>query len=100
MIKKKGNLVYSNIKMKTSKLIFDVDIRVIIKMIKKMGQAFLDILMEIGNKIYKFSYNGEYKNDLKEGKGVFEYLKDNLQIRYTGQFKNDKKEGKGIYVCY
>ena len=39
-------------------------------------------------------YEGEWKNDLFEGKGIM-YFKDN--DRYEGEFKNGKREGKGIY---
>ena len=36
-------------------------------------------------------YEGEMKNDKKDGKGIF-YLNDG--DRYEGEYKNDKKEGK------
>ena len=39
-------------------------------------------------------YEGETKNDLKEGKGILFYNNGN---RYEGEFKNDLIEGKGIY---
>ena len=39
-------------------------------------------------------YKGQWKNDLKEGKGIYYY---NNGDRYEGDWKNDLKEGKGIY---
>ena len=38
-------------------------------------------------------YEGDYKNDKREGKGIM-YWNDGA--RYEGDFKNDKREGKGI----
>ena len=38
-------------------------------------------------------YEGEWKNGLKEGKGIMYY---NDGRRYKGDWKNDLKEGKGI----
>ena len=39
-------------------------------------------------------YEGERKNDLKEGKGILYFPNGD---RYEGEFKNDKMDGKGIY---
>ena len=39
-------------------------------------------------------YKGQFKNDLKDGKGVYYYNDDN---RYEGEWKNDLKEGKGTF---
>ena len=39
-------------------------------------------------------YEGEWKNGLREGKGIY-YFNDG--DRYEGDFKNDKREGKGIF---
>ena len=39
-------------------------------------------------------YEGEYKNNSREGKGICYY---NNGDRYEGEFKNDISEGKGIY---
>ena len=39
-------------------------------------------------------YEGDYKNGVSEGKGIYYY---NDGDRYEGDFKNDKQEGKGIY---
>ena len=39
-------------------------------------------------------YIGEFKNGLREGKGIFYY---NDGARYEGDYRNDKREGKGIY---
>jgi antitoxin component YwqK of YwqJK toxin-antitoxin module len=38
-------------------------------------------------------YEGEFKNNKREGKGIFYY---NNGDRYEGDYKNDKREGKGI----
>ena len=40
-------------------------------------------------------YLGEFKNDLKHGKGIEFY--DNGNIKYDGDFVNDKKEGYGKF---
>ena len=43
-------------------------------------------------------YEGNQKNDLFEGKGIYYYNNGKWKgDRYEGDFKNDKKEGKGIY---
>ena len=39
-------------------------------------------------------YEGDWKNGLFEGKGIYYYINGD---RYEGDFKNDKREGKGIY---
>ena len=42
-------------------------------------------------------YDGEWKNDKQDGKGILYYHKDPFTgERYEGDFKNGKKEGKGI----
>ena len=38
-------------------------------------------------------YEGEWKNDDREGKGILNYKNGD---RYDGEWKNDKREGKGI----
>ena len=42
-------------------------------------------------------YIGDFKNGVKEGKGILYYDKDdeNERSKYEGDFKNDKQEGKG-----
>ena len=42
-------------------------------------------------------YIGEMKNNLKDGKGIFYFNKDDKfeRKKYEGDFKNDKREGKG-----
>ena len=51
-------------------------------------------------KIYKNGdkYIGEFKNNLRDGKGIYYYNKKNEyhRERYEGEWKNDKREGKGI----
>ena len=45
-------------------------------------------------KMYKDGkYEGEFKNNLRDGKGIMYYNNDN---KYEGEWKNDFKEGKGI----
>ena len=39
-------------------------------------------------------YEGDFKNDKREGKGIFYWINNN---RYEGECKNDKREGKGIF---
>ena len=61
------------------------------------------------NEIYKYSFDnfyningekyiGDFKNGLKDGKGIFYFNKDDKiqRMKYEGEFKNDKREGKGI----
>ena len=52
------------------------------------------------NKIYENGdkYIGEFINNLKNGKGILYYNKNNKfeRNRYEGDFKDDKLEGKGI----
>ena len=38
------------------------------------------------------TYEGEWKNDKKEGKGIYKYKNGDI---YEGYFKNDIKDGKG-----
>ena len=51
-------------------------------------------IYENGNK-----YIGEFINELKNGKGILYFNKNNENNgdRYEGDFKDDKKEGKGIF---
>ena len=39
-------------------------------------------------------YNGTWKNDKRDGKGIMEYSNGSI---YDGTWKNNLKEGKGIY---
>ena len=39
-------------------------------------------------------YDGKWKNDKKEGKGIFYYFNGD---KYDGEWKDDKKEGKGTF---
>ena len=41
-------------------------------------------------------YIGEWKNDLKDGKGIYYY---NNGDKYDGEYKTDLKDGKGIFYC-
>eukprot|EP00003_Mantamonas_plastica_P018366 TRINITY_DN3008_c0_g1_i4.p1 TRINITY_DN3008_c0_g1~~TRINITY_DN3008_c0_g1_i4.p1 ORF type:complete len:213 (-),score=55.38 TRINITY_DN3008_c0_g1_i4:21-659(-) len=41
------------------------------------------------------SYNGEYRNNLRDGQGVFEDTKGN---EFNGEWKNGVKEGQGEYT--
>ena len=52
-----------------------------------------------GKFIYKNGdiYEGDWKNDKKEGKGIFHFNNGN---RYEGDFKNNKIEGKGIFYVF
>jgi hypothetical protein len=46
-------------------------------------------------------YLGEYKNDLKEGFGIYKYKQNNnedLEEIYIGNYKNNKKQGEGMHI--
>ena len=64
--------------------------------IKDFSQILLDSNINIHEtKIYPDGkYIGEFKNGMRDGKGIF-YFNDGS--RYEGDYKNDKREGKGIY---
>ena len=38
------------------------------------------------------TYEGEYKDDIRNGFGIYKYKDGN---RYEGEWKNDQKNGKG-----
>lgn len=44
-------------------------------------------------KLLKYEYDGTYKNDKKEGHGVFKWPSDGI---YEGAFKEDFRHGFGI----
>lgn len=59
----------------------------------------------VETKYYNYGrYTGELKNGIREGKGKFEFYKDenNKEIEevYDGEWVNDKKHGKGKYTYY
>ena len=59
---------------------------------KQIQKEFNNIVGENKTKTYKNGkYKGEFKNDLKDGKGTYFYTDEN---RYEGEWKNDLKEGK------
>ena len=39
-------------------------------------------------------HDGEWKQDLKDGKGTMKYQNGDI---YKGEFKNDKMHGKGVF---
>ena len=41
------------------------------------------------------TYEGEYKNDLKNGKGIFTWSSGS---KYIGEFKDDERDGEGKMV--
>ena len=41
-----------------------------------------------------FKYEGEFKKNLKDGKGIYYFVDGG---RYEGEFRDDKKEGRGTY---
>ena len=62
---------------------------------KQIQKEFNNIVGENKTKTYKNGkYKGEFKNDLKDGKGTYFYTDEN---RYEGEWKNDLKEGKGTF---
>ena len=48
------------------------------------------------NEYERNRYDGDFKDDKIGGKGILYW---NNGDRYKGEFKDDKKEGKGIYYC-
>ena len=44
-------------------------------------------------------YDGEWKNGLYHGKGIYTNCFDSKIEKYEGDFKNGKAEGKGIFYC-
>ena len=49
----------------------------------------------------KDEYLGEYKNDIRDGYGIYKFNfteKDDVQEIYIGNYKNNKKEGEGMYL--
>ena len=47
--------------------------------------------MKINNAVY----DGEFRNDLKHGRGKITYQNDEAEV-FEGEFKEDQKHGKGI----
>ena len=46
-------------------------------------------------------YLGEYKNELRDGFGIYKFNSDNdedIKEIYIGNYKNNKKEGEGVYL--
>ena len=48
--------------------------------------------MEYGN---GDKYDGSWKDDKKDGQGIFESAKGDT---YKGDWKNDKKDGNGLFI--
>ena len=49
----------------------------------------------------KDEYLGEYKNDIRDGFGIYKFNfneKDDVQEIYIGNYQNNKKEGEGMYL--
>jgi hypothetical protein len=71
---------------------------------KRHGKGILRLNKpRINDSQYSMEYNGEWKNDKKDGKGIliektdyFGYSDPFVYKTYEGEFKNDKKHGKGI----
>mgnify|MGYP002862731071 CR=1 FL=1 len=64
--------------------------------IKQMKKEIISIIGENKTKTYKNGkYKGEFKNDLKDGKGIYYYNDEN---RYEGEWKNDLKEGESCCI--
>ena len=43
-------------------------------------------------------YDGEWKDGLKHGKGVYHYPTTSHILSYEGYFEDDKKQGKGKMI--
>jgi len=63
-----------NIQMVICKIIYYLAMKVSIKMVKKKVKGNLSFKMVNCTLKIIYSYEGEYKNDMKEGKGTFHYL--------------------------
>ena len=62
---------------------------------RKNSENKIEFFTKIKEKTYEYGkYIGEFKNDLREGKGIIYY---NDGDRYEGEFKNDLRDGKGNY---
>jgi len=48
----------------------------------------------------EYIYEGEFENDVKCGKGKFISFNENINFTYEGEFKNDVRWGKGKYVSH
>ena len=47
----------------------------------------------------KDEFLGEYKNEIREGFGIYKFLSnEEEQDIYIGEYKNNKKNGKGLYL--
>ena len=91
--KKPNNIIIKNINDLIKKIEDNQNISNLI--IKDFNQILLDNSLNI-HKTKQYSagkYIGEFKNGMRDGKGIFYY---NDGARYEGDYKNDKREGKGI----
>ena len=77
---------------------------VIIKYINNIinNNEIFDIYKFPKDKLYNDKegiYIGEMKNNMKDGKGIFYFNKDDIYNRkkYECDYKNDKRDGKGIF---
>lgn len=72
MIKERGKVIWN-----ISTVICNLSIYLVmmenIEMILKKEKAIINILTGICNRIYWFSYDGDYKNDIKDGNGILYY---------------------------
>ena len=65
--------------------------KVVGKMDKKMERGIM--YYNNGNR-----YEGDFKNDKFEGKGIFYFDREPFKgVIYEGDWRNGKQEGKGIY---
>ena len=61
----------------------------------KSNNAAPDVRNIITKEYENGLYQGEMKNDKREGRGMMYY---NSGDKYEGEYKDDKKNGKGIYI--
>ena len=71
--------------------------------VKYIGYLTEDLFKEYFG-YYKYEnndeYSGEWRNDFKDGNGVYLYYNEkenNIEEFYLGEWKNGKRNGKGIY---
>ena len=90
-IKNSNNIIINDLKYITNETNIANKLNKIIDIYYKIIRTKEEKIYENGDK-----YIGELVNNLKHGEGILYYNKDSVFNRYEGFFKNDKREGKGV----
>ena len=61
---------------------------------KEIGEIIIEKEKELCIKNNGERYEGDFRNDNREGKGIMYWNNGNI---YDGEWRNDRCEGKGIY---